>query len=129
MYYYYCIKMDEEERINKLIGIKILSYRKENNITRVKLAKTLNMSHQQLDKYEKGINNLSASKLAIIAKKLQININYFYDDIILSSLKNNTNKKDKEKINTLLKYFFNIKKSQNKELIIELAKELSKINK
>lgn len=121
--------MDEEERINKLIGIKILSYRKENNITRVKLAKTLNMSHQQLDKYEKGINNLSASKLAIIAKKLQININYFYDDIILSSLKNNTNKKDKEKINTLLKYFFNIKKSQNKELIIELAKELSKINK
>ena len=67
----------EEEKINKLIGMKILSFRKNNGLTRVKLAQSLNMTHQQLDKYEKGINKISAAKLAIIAEKLNININYF----------------------------------------------------
>lgn len=116
---------EEEKKINKLIGIKILSFRKRNNLTRVNLAKSLNMTHQQLDKYEKGINKISAAKLAIIAKKLNINISYFYEDLSLPH--NNKTQQEKEKIDSLLKYYFNIKKSQNKELVLNLIKELSKI--
>ena len=115
----------EEEKINKLIGMKILSFRKKNGFTRVKLAKSLNMTHQQLDKYEKGINKISAAKLAIIAQKLNININYFYENLLL--LQDTKTQQEKEKIDILLKYYFNIKKSQNRELIINIAKELSKI--
>lgn len=115
----------EEEKINKLIGMKILSFRKNNGLTRVKLAQSLNMTHQQLDKYEKGINKISAAKLAIIAEKLNININYFYEN--LSLLQDNKHQQEKEKIDILLKHYFNIKKLQNRELIINLAKELSKV--
>lgn len=115
----------EEEKINKILGMKILSFRKNNGLTRVKLAKSLNMTHQQLDKYEKGINKISAAKLVIIAQKLNIDISYFYENLTL--LQNNKNQQEKEKFDTLLKHYFSIKKSQNRELIIDLAKELSKI--
>lgn len=118
--------MNEEDKINELIGMKILSFRKQNNFTRIKLANLLNMSHQQLDKYERGINKISAAKLACIAKKLKININYFYEDMFCTSIKPK-NKKEDDNINTILKYFFSIKKSQNRELLLNLAKELSKL--
>lgn len=120
-------EMEEENTKNKLIGLKLLELRKTKNFTRVKFAKILNMSHQQLDKYEQGANKISAAKLAIIAKKLKVDINYFYEDLISDVLNKENNKKDKDKIQTLLKYFFNIKKAKNKELIIELAKQLSEI--
>lgn len=119
--------MEEENIKNKLIGMKLLELRKTNNFTRVKFAKLLNMSHQQLDKYEQGINKISAAKLAIIAKKFKINIDYFYEDLISNVLSKEKNKKDKDRTQILLKYFFNIKKIKNKDLIIELAKQLSEI--
>lgn len=117
----------EEDTINKLIGMRLLAFRKNNDFTRVKLAKILNISHQQLDKYEQGINKISAAKLAIIAKKLKLDIDYFYDNQILSVINKNKNGKEKDKAHELLKYFFEIKKSKNKELIKELAKQLSTI--
>lgn len=120
-------EMEEENIKNKLIGMKILELRKTNNFTRVKFAKLLDMSHQQLDKYEQGINKISAAKLAIIAKKFKVDIDYFYEDLISNILNKEKNKKDKDKTQILLKYFFNIKKMKNKELIIELAKQLSEI--
>ena len=141
--------MDKEETINKLIGTRILTFRKIKKLSRTKLAEILNITQQQLDKYEKGINRISAAKLAIISEKFKIDISYFYSDLLLdifindcinnnSDNYNNNNKTtvekekyykyNKENINKLLSYYLCIKKEENKNLVVELTKELCKIS-
>lgn len=114
----------EEEAINKAIGTRILIFRKTRQITRTKLAKILNITQQQLDKYEKGINRISAAKLAIISKIFKIDITYFYSDLLLD-IDTKNNEEIKENINLLLSYYLNIKKSEGKYLIVALTKELA----
>jgi transcriptional regulator with XRE-family HTH domain len=45
------------------------------------LAKSLGLSFQQVQKYEKGVNRISAAMMAHIAEILDINTGYFYDEI------------------------------------------------
>jgi transcriptional regulator with XRE-family HTH domain len=42
------------------------------------LAKTLGVSFQQVQKYEKGINRISAGRLLKMARGLEVPIAYFY---------------------------------------------------
>lgn len=55
-----------------------LSYKK---VSRKNVAEYLDISVQQLQKYELGINRISAGKLGLIAEILNIHITYFYKDI------------------------------------------------
>lgn len=116
--------MDNEELINKAIGLRIIVFRKSHQMSRTQLAKVLEITQQQLDKYEKGINRISAAKLAIISQKFEIDISYFYEDIL--SNKQENIKLIKENINLLLSYYLNIKNNENKSLIVALARELAK---
>jgi len=65
--------------IDKFIGHKIYSLQLVKRITRQQLSKVIGVTHQQLQKYEKGSNRVSASKLALIAKALDRQIPYFYE--------------------------------------------------
>ena len=116
--------MNEEENINKLIGERISIFRKSRKLTRTKLANILDITQQQLDKYEKGLNRISAAKLAIISKIFKIDISYFYENLF-SEYSIKIDESTKQSINTLFSYFLNIKKQENKELIISLIKELA----
>ncbi|MDD2839832.1 MAG: helix-turn-helix transcriptional regulator [Rickettsiales bacterium] len=115
--------MNEEEKINKLIGEKIVIFRKTRQLSRIKLSKILNISQQQLNKYEKGTNRISAAKLAIISEKFQCDVGYFYNGILDINIK--ASNKTKENLNTLISYFLNIKKNERKCLIISLTKEMT----
>lgn len=76
--------------LDVLIGEKIITARKAHKLTRKDLAHKLHITHQQLQKYENGINRISASRLSEIAKILKLDINYFYD----SSEKTNSLRED-----------------------------------
>ncbi|HSQ98018.1 MAG TPA: helix-turn-helix transcriptional regulator [Rickettsiales bacterium] len=115
--------MNDEEKINKSIGEKIAVFRETKRLSRTKLSKILGITQQQLNKYEKGINRISAAKLALIAKQFQCDILYFYDE--LSSMDLKTSKEIKKNLDTLISYFLNIKKRNRRYLIISLIKELS----
>ena len=67
------------DNIDKSIGHKIYSLRLAKGLSRQQLAKAIGVTHQQLQKYEKGSNRVSASKLALIAKALDRRIPYFYE--------------------------------------------------
>lgn len=117
--------MDKEQIINKAIGDRLFIFRKTKKLTRTKLANVLGITQQQLDKYEKGQNRISAAKLAIIAETFKIDISYFYSNIIMPK-STDTIKPIQKNIDSLISYFLNIKKQENKNLIISLIKELSK---
>ena len=67
------------DNIDKSIGHKIYSLRLAKGLSRQQLAKAIGVTHQQLQKYEKGSNRVSASKIALIAKALDRRIPYFYE--------------------------------------------------
>lgn len=67
------------DNIDKSIGHKVYSLRLAKGLSRQQLAKAIGVTHQQLQKYEKGSNRVSASKLALIAKALDRRIPYFYE--------------------------------------------------
>lgn len=50
-------------------------------ITQEKLAESLGLTFQQIQKYEKGLNRIGASRLWDIAKVLDVSVNYFYDEM------------------------------------------------
>lgn len=66
--------------LDKHIGIKMRLRRCLLGISQQKLSQQIDVSFQQIQKYEKGQNRISASRLFDISKALDIDITYFYLD-------------------------------------------------
>lgn len=62
-----------------MIGNKIKVARIHKGFSREQVARKLGIKAQQIHKYEIGINNISAEKIASIAKILNKPINYFFE--------------------------------------------------
>jgi transcriptional regulator with XRE-family HTH domain len=60
------------------VGQRIRARRKEVRVSQERLAEQLGLTFQQVQKYEKGSNRVSASKLYEIARALQASIEYFF---------------------------------------------------
>lgn len=74
-------KNDYIEEIDKFIGNKIYSLRLAKGLSRQQLSKVIGVTHQQLQKYEKGNNRISVGRLVLISKALDKNISYFYEGL------------------------------------------------
>ncbi|MDF2965457.1 MAG: transcriptional regulator [Rickettsiaceae bacterium] len=68
-------------QIDKVVGGKVYSLRLAKGLSRQELADEIGVTHQQLQKYEKGINRISVGRLALIAAALGKSIDYFYADV------------------------------------------------
>lgn len=65
--------------IDKHVGARIRERRKSLHMSQEKLAEHLGLTFQQVQKYERGFNRVSASKLYEIARTLGASIAYFFD--------------------------------------------------
>jgi transcriptional regulator with XRE-family HTH domain len=61
------------------VGRRVRLRRLEMGVSQQKLGEHLGMSFQQVQKYEKGTNRISASRLQQIAKFLDVPVTYFFD--------------------------------------------------
>jgi transcriptional regulator with XRE-family HTH domain len=61
------------------MGRRIRLRRRETGISQTELAGHLGLSFQQMQKYEKGTNRISAAQLQQIAELLGVDIPFFYD--------------------------------------------------
>ena len=50
------------------------------SMSQTKLADAIGVTFQQIQKYEKGTNRISASRLLQIAQSLQVPISFFFED-------------------------------------------------
>ena len=69
-----------EENFNKHLGNKLKLRRLALGLTQTKVAKAINVTFQQIQKYEKGTNGVSSSRLMQLANFLKVPITYFYED-------------------------------------------------
>lgn len=70
----------EATEVDLLIGKRIQKKRKECGYSAEKLSELLDISQQQLSRYERGTNKINVSHLVGIANFLQTPINYFFID-------------------------------------------------
>ena len=63
------------------VGDRIRRRRRALGVSQDRLAEQLNLTFQQVQKYERGANRVSASKLYQIAAALQATITYFFEGL------------------------------------------------
>ena len=68
------------ENFNKHLGNKLKLRRLALGLTQTKVAKAINVTFQQIQKYEKGTNGVSSIRLLQLSNYLKVPINYFFED-------------------------------------------------
>jgi transcriptional regulator with XRE-family HTH domain len=74
---------NESKRPNEMdryVGSRLRLWRRTMKVDAYALAATIGITYQQLQKYEKGLNRISATRLFAISQALNIPIDYFYQD-------------------------------------------------
>lgn len=67
--------------IDRHVGLRIRMRRKELRISQEKLAEAVGLTFQQIQKYERAANRVSASKLYELARALNTTVSYFYEGL------------------------------------------------
>ena len=69
-----------EENFNNHLGRKLKMKRLSLGLTQTKVAEAINVTFQQIQKYEKGTNGVSSARLMQISQFLKVPITYFYEE-------------------------------------------------
>ena len=78
------ISADTERTPNAIdmhVGMRVRLRRRALGLSQDRLAKSLGLTFQQVQKYERGANRVSASKLYEIARTLQVHITFFFEGL------------------------------------------------
>lgn len=108
-------------QIDLHVGKKINELRLAMGLSRQQLAKVIGVTHQQLQKYETGLNRISIGRLVLIGKSLKKPTSYFIDDMEYD-LPNN----HKRMCIEVSRNFAKVKNPKHQEAINNLIKVLSK---
>lgn len=69
------------QQVDKEVGGRLRQRRNELGITQAALAELIGIKFQQVQKYEKGINRISAGRLQLIAETLHVPPTFFFDGL------------------------------------------------
>ena len=69
-----------EDNFNKHLGNKLKLRRLALGLTQTKVAKAINVTFQQIQKYEKGTNGISSLRIMQLSNFLKVPIVYFFED-------------------------------------------------
>ena len=98
-----------EDNFNKHLGNKLKLRRLALGLTQTKVAKAINVTFQQIQKYEKGTNGVSSIRLLQLSKYLKVPINYFFEDYS--------------------EYLLNVEKSKEKQSLMDAESNVRSITK
>jgi transcriptional regulator with XRE-family HTH domain len=69
-----------EQIFNVHLGKKLRMRRLSLGLTQTKVAQAINVTFQQIQKYEKGTNGVSSNRLMQLSQFLKVPITYFYEE-------------------------------------------------
>ncbi len=127
------------------VGERLKIRRSELGLSQKDLADMLDISFQQVQKYERGMNKVSSSKLYSISKVLKTSIGYFFDgenDNVeytypsqsietawLAEDQASYTNDEKEQALELLKAFRSLKSEAERQKLIQIAQDLANQSK
>ena len=117
-----------EESFNPHLGRKLRMRRLSLGLTQTKVANAINVTFQQIQKYEKGTNGVSSSRLIQLSNFLKVPITYFFEDFTESNLPDNQNSSMGVDLNYsfLIKTFSKLDENQ-KSKILQILKNTTSL--
>jgi transcriptional regulator with XRE-family HTH domain len=67
--------------INRCVGERVRKRRSALGVSQADLGHALGVSHQQIDKYERGITNIPVQRLVELGKALKVPVSYFFENL------------------------------------------------
>ena len=118
-----------ESNFNRHLGSKLRMRRLSLGLTQTKVAQAINVTFQQIQKYEKGTNGISSLRIMQLANFLKVPVVFFFEDFPLyqgsntnNNLSSTENKREVDlNYSFLAKLFSNLDDSQ-KEKIFQVLK-------
>jgi len=112
-------------QLNQHLGKKLRLRRTSLGLTQTQVAKAINVTFQQIQKYEKGTNGVSSARLLQLANFLKVPIKYFFEDYqdFASNQEATTDNKNLN-YSYLLKLFGDLE-PQQKQKLLDLLRENS----
>tara|TARA_B110000444_G_scaffold33836_1_gene29210 strand:- start:87 stop:458 length:372 start_codon:yes stop_codon:yes gene_type:complete len=111
-----------EENFNRHLGNKLKLRRLALGLTQTKVAKAINVTFQQIQKYEKGTNGVSSIRLLQLANYLKVPVNYFFEDF--SEYLINLEKSQSEHVNVNYNFLVKIYSELNSDQKLKFTKSL-----
>ena len=72
-------KRPDDLGVDRHVGERIRHRRAETGLTQEDLGRVLEISYQQIQKYETGVNRISAGRLFEVGRVLSVDVSYFFD--------------------------------------------------
>ena len=119
-----------EDNFNVHLGKKLRLRRLSLGLTQTKVAQAINVTFQQIQKYEKGTNGVSSNRLMQLSQFLKVPIIYFFEDFRDFKDLSSGNETLNEDLNYsfLSRTFTSLSKPQ-KEKILQILNNTSKLEK
>ena len=111
-----------EDNFNKHLGNKLKLRRLALGLTQTKVAKAINVTFQQIQKYEKGTNGVSSIRLLQLSNYLKIPINYFFEGF--SEYAINLDKSNEGHMNVNYNFLVKLYSELNDDQKLKFAKKL-----
>ena len=105
-----------DEKFNIHLGKKLRMRRLSLGLTQTKVANAINVTFQQIQKYEKGTNGVSSSRLMQLSNFLKVPITYFYEDYANSQI-NSVDSAEDLNYSFLIKTFGRLSESQKLKIV------------
>jgi len=119
-----------EENFNIHLGKKLRMRRLSLGLTQTKVAQAINVTFQQIQKYEKGTNGVSSNRLMQLSQFLKVPIIYFFEDFKEFKDTDASEISNNEDLNYsfLTRTFMSLSKTQ-KEKILQILSNSAKFEK
>jgi transcriptional regulator with XRE-family HTH domain len=111
-----------EDNFNKHLGNKLKLRRLALGLTQTKVANAINVTFQQIQKYEKGTNGVSSIRLLQLANYLKVPVNYFFEDF--SEYLINLQKSEKGHLNINYNFLVKLYGELNNDQKLKFSKTL-----
>ena len=118
-----------EDNFNIHLGKKLRIRRLSLGLTQTKVAQAINVTFQQIQKYEKGTNGVSSNRLMQLSQFLKVPIIYFFEDYKdFKDINPGENSNEDLNYSFLSRTFSSLSKSQ-KDKIIQILNTTNKFDK
>jgi len=120
-----------EGNFNKHLGSKLRMRRLALGLTQTKVAQAINVTFQQIQKYEKGTNGISSLRIMQLANFLKVPVVYFFEDYpAFNASQTGQEKSEAEDLNySFLAKLFSGLSSQQKEKIFQVLRNTRALEK
>ena len=118
-----------DENFNIHLGKKLRLRRLSLGLTQTKVAQAINVTFQQIQKYEKGTNGVSSNRLMQLSQFLKVPIIYFFEDFKdFNDMASGESNSEDLNYSFLSRTFSSLSKTQ-KEKILQILSNTSKFEK